>query len=301
MPEWLEVTDMIDSFLKYLKYEKRFSRHSVISYRNDLSQLNAFISEKYPETRIEEVNHAIIRDWLINLSEKDLASRTINRKIITLRSFYKFLNRRGLIDKNPALKIHALKTPQNLPQFVREGDMNLLMDHTDFGKDFIGIRNQLILEIFYGTGIRLSELIQLKASDFDRFNSQIKVLGKRNKERLIPITSHLAHLIDNYIELKNNTFRQNNNPHLIVTNKGGKLYPMFVYRIVKKYLGITNVDKKSPHVLRHTYATHLLGRGADLNAVKDLLGHQSLAATQVYTHNTLGKLKKIFDQAHPKA
>jgi len=301
LPDWLEIANMIDSFLKYLKYEKRFSHHSVISYRNDLNQFNAFLAKGYPETRIEEVNHAIIRDWLVSLSEKDLASRTINRKIITLRSFYKFLKRNGFIDVNPALKIRALKTPRNLPQFVREGDMNLLLDQTDFGKDFFGIRDQLIIEILYGTGIRLSELIQLKTSDFDRFNQQIKVLGKRNKERLIPITSFLAHLIDNYIELKNNTFEQNTNPYLVVINKGGKLYPMFVYRIVKKYLGITNVDKKSPHVLRHTYATHLLGRGADLNAVKDLLGHQSLAATQVYTHNTLGKLKKIFDQAHPKA
>lgn len=301
MPDWLEITYMINSFLKYLKYEKRFSRHTIISYQNDLSQFNAFIAKTYPETGIEEVNHAIIRDWLIILSERDLASRTINRKIITLRSFYKFLKRRGLIKKNPSLKIHALKTPRNLPQFVREGDMNLLMDQTDFGNDFFGIRDQLILEILYGTGMRLSELIQLKTTDFDRFNRQIKVSGKRNKERLIPITSSLAHLIDNYIKLKNNTFGQNTDLHLIVINTGEKLYPMFVYRIVKKYLGITNIDKKSPHVLRHTYATHLLGRGADLNAVKDLLGHKSLAATQVYTHNTLGKLKKIFDQAHPKA
>ncbi len=292
---------MIDSFLKYLEYEKRFSRHSVISYQNDLGQLSSFIAQHYPETAVEEVNHAIIRDWLVHLSETGMSSRTINRKIITLRSFYKFLKRHGVIDKNPVLRIHALKTPKNLPQFIREGEMNLLMDHTDFGEGFNGIRNKIILEILYGTGIRLSELIDLKESDFDRFNRQIKVLGKRNKERIIPVSSNLGHLIENYIEVKNNAFGANFNPYLIVTNKGGKLYPMFVYRIVKKYLGITNIDKKSPHVLRHTYATHLLGRGADLNAVKDLLGHQSLSATQIYTHTTLGKLKKIFEQAHPKA
>lgn len=292
---------MIDSFLKYLEYEKRFSRHSVISYQTDLGQLSSFIAGHYPETTVEEVNHAIIRDWLVNLSETGMSSRTINRKIITLRSFYKFLKRHGVIDKNPVLRIHALKTPKNLPQFIRESEMNLLMDHTDFGEDFNGIRNKIILEILYGTGIRLSELIGLKESDFDRFNRQIKVLGKRNKERIIPVSSNLSHLIEKYLEVKNNAFGANFNPYLIVTNKGGKLYPMFVYRIVKKYLGITNIDKKSPHVLRHTYATHLLGRGADLNAVKDLLGHQSLSATQIYTHTTLGKLKKIFEQAHPKA
>lgn len=292
---------MIDSFLKYLEYEKRFSRHSVISYQTDLGQLSSFIAGHYPETTVEKVNHAIIRDWLVNLSETGMSSRTINRKIITLRSFYKFLKRHGVIDKNPVLRIHALKTPKNLPQFIRESEMNLLMDHTDFGEDFNGIRNKIILEILYGTGIRLSELIGLKESDFDRFNRQIKVLGKRNKERIIPVSSNLSHLIEKYLEVKNNAFGANFNPYLIVTNKGGKLYPMFVYRIVKKYLGITNIDKKSPHVLRHTYATHLLGRGADLNAVKDLLGHQSLSATQIYTHTTLGKLKKIFEQAHPKA
>lgn len=292
---------MIDSFLKYLEYEKRFSRHSVISYQTDLGQLSSFIAGHYPETTVEEVNHAIIRDWLVNLSETGMSSRTINRKIITLRSFYKFLKRHGVIDKNPVLRIHALKTPKNLPQFIRESEMNLLMDHTDFGEDFNGIRNKIILEILYGTGIRLSELIGLKESDFDRFNRQIKVLGKRNKERIIPVSSNLSHLIEKYLEVKNNAFGANFNPYLIVTNKGGKLYPMFVYRIVKKYLGITNIDKKSPHVLRHTYATNLLGRGADLNAVKDLLGHQSLSATQIYTHTTLGKLKKIFEQAHPKA
>ncbi len=292
---------MIDSFLKYLQFEKRFSRHSITSYGNDLNQLNSFIAENYPETRIENANHAIIRDWLVNLSEKGLSARTINRKIISLRSFFKFLKRRGYIDKNPVIRIHSLKTPRNLPQFIRESEMELLMDHTDFGEGFNGIRNRLILEIFYGTGMRLSELIGLQESDYDQFNGQIKVLGKRNKERIIPITSSLGQLIKKYLEIKNNTFGPNFNTHLIVTNNGRKLYPMFVYRIVKKYLGITNIDKKSPHVLRHTYATHLLGRGADLNAVKDLLGHQSLSATQIYTHNTLGKLKKIFDQAHPKA
>ncbi len=284
-----------------MEFEKRFSRHSITSYRNDLNQLKIFMAGQYPETSIEEANHAIIRDWLVNLNEKNLSARSINRKIIAVRSFYKFLKRRGLIDKNPVVRIRALKTPKNLPQFIRENEMELLMDHTDFGDGFEGLRDRLILEIFYGTGMRLSELIGLKEGDYDVFNRQIKVLGKRNKERLIPITSGLAQMIEKYMELKNNTFGPNFNPHLIVTNKGRKLYPMFVYRIVKKYLGITNIDKKSPHILRHTYATHLLGRGADLNAVKDLLGHQSLSATQIYTHNTLGKLKKIFDQAHPKA
>ncbi|MCK5105796.1 MAG: tyrosine-type recombinase/integrase, partial [Cyclobacteriaceae bacterium] len=218
-----------------------------------------------------------------------------------LRSFYKFLLKKGTIEKNPALKLSPLKTKKSLPQFVRENDMTLILDHNLFEDSFIGKRDHLIIEILYGTGIRLSELIELKVNKVDVFNNSIKVLGKRNKERIIPITHNLSGLIKSYISLKNVEFKGNVNEYLIVSIKGGKSYPMMINRIVKKYLQGISVDKKSPHILRHTYATHLLERGADLNAVKDLLGHQSLAATQIYTHNSLGKLKKVFDQAHPKA
>jgi len=292
---------MTNLFFKYLQYEKRYSSHTLISYKNDLNQLIQFLSNHYPETSVEDVNHAILRDWVITLSESGMNESSINRKLVTLRSFYKFLIKKGTIEKSPVSKLSNLKTKKSLPHFVRENDMNLILDHDLFEDSFLGKRDHVIIEILYGTGMRLSELIELKTVKIDFVNNSIKVLGKRNKERIIPITRSLSILINNYISLKNEAFNDNDNDYLIVSNKGEKSYPMMINRIVKKYLQGISVDKKSPHILRHTYATHLLERGADLNAVKDLLGHQSLAATQIYTHNSLGKLKKVFDQAHPKA
>jgi len=292
---------MTNLFFKYLQYEKRYSKHTLTSYKNDLGQLTIFLGLNYPETPIEEVNHAILRDWIIFLSDKGLSERSINRKLVTLRSYYKFLLKQGKIEKSPVSKITNLKSKKSLPQFVQENDMALLLDHTMFEENFAGLRDLVIIEILYGTGIRLSELIELREIKIDFVNHSIKVLGKRNKERIIPITRNLCTLITKYISIKNEEFQHNVCDYLIVSNKGEKSYPMMINRIVKKYLQETSVEKKSPHILRHTYATHLLERGADLNAVKDLLGHQSLAATQVYTHNSLGKLKKVFDQAHPKA
>lgn len=292
---------MTNTFLKYLKYEKRYSSHTLISYKNDLYQLTQFLDAHYPETSIHQANHAILRDWIIALSESGLNENSINRKLVTLRSFYKFLLREGTIDKNPVTKLSNLKTRKSLPHFIRENDMNLILDHHLFEENFFGLRDHLILEILYGTGIRLNELIELKEGKIDFVDNTIKVLGKRNKERIIPITKNLQNLIENYISQKKEEFKSNVSDYLIVSNKGEKSYPMMINRIVKKYLQGISIDKKSPHILRHTYATHLLEKGADLNAVKDLLGHQSLAATQVYTHNSLGKLKKVFDQAHPKA
>ena len=292
---------MTNSFFKYLQYEKRYSKHTLVSYKNDLDQFTQFLCDQYPETSIEEVNHAILRDWIISLSESGLNASSINRKLVTLRSFYKFLIRLGRIEKSPVSKIANLKTKKGLPQFVRESDMNLLLDQGIFEDSFPGLRDHITIEILYGTGIRLSELIELKVSDIDLINNAIKVIGKRSKERVIPISKALCNLIDQYISQKNAEFSGNDSDYLIVSNRGEKSYPMMINRIVKKCLTGTSVDKKSPHILRHTYATHLLERGADLNAVKDLLGHQSLAATQIYTHNSLGKLKKVFDQAHPKA
>ena len=292
---------MTNLFFKYLRYEKRYSKHTLISYKSDLDQLRNFLGIHYPETSIEEANHAIIRDWIISLSEDEINENSINRKLVTLRSFYKFLIKHGTLEKSPVSKLTTLKTKKNLPQFVREDDMNMILDHHLFEETFVGLRDHAIVEILYGTGIRLSELIQLKIPKIDLVNNSIKVLGKRNKERIIPVARNLASLIKKYISKKNEEFNGNDNDYLIVSNRGGKSYPMMINRIVKKYLQGASVDKKSPHILRHTYATHLLERGADLNAVKDLLGHQSLAATQIYTHNSLGKLKKVFDQAHPKA
>ena len=292
---------MTNSFFKYLQFEKRYSSHTLVSYQNDLGQLQRFLASRYPETLIEEVNHAILRDWVISLSEEGLNENSINRKLVTLRSFYKFLIKSGVIEKSPVAKLTNLKTKKGLPQFVREHEINFIFDHDLFENSFTGQRDHLVMEILYGTGIRLSELIELKTAKIDFVNSSIKVLGKRNKERVIPISANLNSIIKKYVFSKKEEFNGNASVYLIVTNRGEKSYPMMINRIVKKYLTGVSIDKKSPHILRHTYATHLLERGADLNAVKDLLGHQSLAATQIYTHNSLGKLKKVFDQAHPKA
>jgi integrase/recombinase XerC len=255
----------------------------------------------YPETNIQEANHAILRDWIISLSSEGIDARSINRKIVAVRSYFKFLLKKGFVKINPTSKLSNLKTKKGLPHFVREVDISKVLDVPGDELNFENSRDLLVLELLYGTGIRLSELIELTENKIDSINQAIKVLGKRNKERIIPVTRSLIHLVKNYISLKNETFKGNATHYLIVSNKGKKSYPMMINRIVKKYLQEASVDKKSPHILRHTYATHLLERGADLNAVKDLLGHQSLAATQVYTHNSLGKLKKVFDQAHPKA
>ena len=293
---------MVKSFLKYLEFEKRYSRHTVISYRTDLDQLSSYLDSNYNNTAIESADFRMLRAWLISLIEAGIQPRSVNRKIATLRSYYKFLRKQGLISTDPMLKVKVLKSKKTLPQFVNESEIVSLLDGHDFGDDFPGIRDKLLLELLYGTGIRLSELIGLKNSDVNLRESTIKVLGKRNKERIIPLNRELVNLINRYREIKKTGQTENDGPYLIVNNDGGKCYPMMVYRTVKKYLDIFSaVEKKSPHVLRHTFATHLLNKGADLNAVKDLLGHSSLAATQVYTHNSLEKLKKVFDQAHPKA
>jgi integrase/recombinase XerC len=293
---------MQESFLKYLQYEKRYSKHTLTSYKLDLGQLQGFLSDNHPDTNIQNANHSLLRGWVVSLVENGIQPKSINRKIASLRSFYKFLMRQQIITKDPTTKIKVLKTSKKLPQFVNEREMNLLLDNCEFSADFIGDRDRLIMELLYGTGIRLSELISLKTQDVHFLNRTIKVLGKRNKERVIPFSISLERVIKQYLQQKKNTFSLDELPNLIVTDKGELCYPMFIYRVVKKYLNLfTTIDKRSPHVLRHTFATHLLNKGADLNAVKDLLGHTSLAATQVYTHNSLEKLKSVFDQAHPKA
>jgi integrase/recombinase XerC len=277
------------------------SRHTTLAYKNDLLQFNAFLNTNYPGELIEHTNHGIIRSWIINLVEEDLQNRSVNRKIACLRSFYKFLIRQGVIDKNPMTKIRVLKSKKNLPEFINENDMINLLDKVEFTNDFKGCRDRLILELFYATGIRLSELINLKENRVNLQDATIKVLGKRNKERVIPFPSNIVSLIKEYTVERNKEV-ENNSDLLFVTNKGTPLYPMMVYRIVNRYIQQhTSSSKQSPHVMRHTFATHLLNKGAEINAVKDLLGHTSLAATQVYTHNSIDKLKKVFEQAHPKA
>ncbi|MBV6643877.1 MAG: tyrosine-type recombinase/integrase [Cyclobacteriaceae bacterium] len=293
---------MIINFLKFLQFEKRYSEHTLKAYREDLNQLLLFLESTFEINDLSKAEHSYLRSWVVDLMERSITPRSINRKIATLKSFYKFLLAREFITKNPASRLRPLKTDKPLPTFFREGEMTTLLDQIEYPDGFAGTRDKLLLEILYATGIRLSELIGIKDTDIDHHEQLVKVLGKRNKERIVPISDSIVKLINQYQQLRNRHLENCNTPYLLVTDSGDQIYPMMVYRIVKKYAGaVSTQDKKSPHVLRHTFATHLLNKGADLNAVKDLLGHTSLAATQVYTHNSLEKLKSTFDQAHPKA
>lgn len=294
---------MIDSFIKYLTYEKRASPHTITSYRNDLFQFHAFLKHHAPGLPVASADHQEIRAWIVDLANKQNTARTINRKVSTLRSFYKFLQRREHIKKNPTHKVKALKATYPLPHFVQENDLFKLLDTCEFTEDFPGYRDRTLLELLYGCGIRLSEMINLQHDQVDLVKGTIKVDGKGSKERIVPLHRSLLTLIDRYNTQKEKHFGTLTvSPFLLVTDKGDPCYPMMVYRTVRKYLDqYTTIDKRSPHVMRHTFATHLLDNGADLNAIKDLLGHATLAATQVYTHNSMDKLKQIFDQAHPKA
>lgn len=293
---------MIESFLKHLQYEKRLSPNTVLAYQTDLEQFRQYLDETHSHADICSASYFLIRSWVVSLVESGLESTSVNRKIACLRTFFKFLLRRELIANDPMAKISVLKKKKKLPGFVKEGDMVNLLDNNTFTDNFEGQRDQLILEMFYGTGIRLSELINLKENSIDLRNRTIKVLGKRNKERVIPFPLGLVSLIEKYVSTRNRDVEVKPHGNLFVRTNGEACYPMMIYKIVKKYLDkFPGVERRSPHVLRHTYATHLLNKGADLNAVKDLLGHTSLAATQVYTHNSVEKLKKVFEQAHPKA
>ncbi|MEM6735194.1 MAG: tyrosine-type recombinase/integrase [Bacteroidota bacterium] len=291
---------MISSFITYLSSEKRYSAHTLQAYTNDLIQFQKFLSQEFELDDPTHVEHFHVRGWIVALTEKNISSRSINRKIATLKSFYKFLMARDYVESNPAERLKRLKTKRNLPTFIKESEIKNLLDGIEFPEGFTGLRDKLLLELFYGTGTRLSELMNLKHRDLNLFENTIRVLGKRNKERIIPIGHTLTYLIKEYINWKKKEGMESE--LLLVTDEGKPVYPMFIYRKVKNYLSqVTTLLKKSPHVLRHTFATHLLNKGADLNAVKDLLGHTSLAATQVYTHNSIEKLKAAFDQAHPKA
>ncbi|WP_026463319.1 tyrosine-type recombinase/integrase [Adhaeribacter aquaticus] len=292
----------MELFFKYLQFEKRYSPHTLLSYQTDLGQFSEYLSSTYQITDLAEADHAIIRSWIVSLVQKNLDSRTINRKIACLRSYYKFLLRNNRITQNPTLKITPPKTAKKLPAFVPEETFNTFLNSFEFEDSFEGYRDKLILELLYGTGMRLAELIGIKELDIDSFNKTVKVLGKGNKERIIPINDSLHTTLLLYLEKKKTKFSDNIPVKLLVTNKALPLYPKFVYRTVKKYINlVTTSEHASPHVLRHSFATHLLNKGADLNAIKDLLGHSSLASTQVYTHNSIEKLKSIFDKAHPKA
>lgn len=292
-----------ESFLTYLQNEKRYSHHTVESYTNDLNQFSLFCSKHFPEVDDHSVDHKCIRSWVVSLVDDKISNRSVNRKISTLKSYFKFLMREGYIDKNPVDRVISPKTEKKLPVFVSRQSMDQLFDLIDFGEDYEGVRDRLILEIFYNTGMRISELISLKMVSINRIEMTMKVLGKRNKERIIPFNQQLKKSLDNYMEIRTAEFRdKTESEFLFLTTKGEQIYKRLVYRIVNKYLNqVTTVDKKSPHVLRHTFATHMLNNGADLNSVKELLGHSNLSATEIYTHNTFEKLKSIYKQAHPRA
>jgi integrase/recombinase XerC len=290
-------------FIKYLKYERRFSEHTVRAYQKDLDQFFDFLSKSEYHgdfTNTKELER-LIRFWLISLIESKISERTINRKFSSLKSYFRYLLQQGKISKNPVSNIYLPKISRKLPNFVDQDHMNLLLDENIFANNFNGLRDRLIIEMLYQTGIRLAELINIEDRDIDLDKKQIKIFGKRKKERIVPITNELIHLISSYKKMRELRFSIARIESFFVTNKGKKLYEKFVYRVVKKYLGmVTTMDKKSPHVLRHTFATHMLNRGAELNAIKELLGHANLSATQVYTHNTFEKLKEIYQQAHPR-
>lgn len=288
-------------FIDYIKFEKRYSQHTIQAYLRDLDQFTIFLNEQYDISDVSIATHQHIRSWLVYLIESGISTRSVLRKLSTLKSFYKYLVRQNKIEHNPTLVVISPKIPSRNPEFIDEGQMNDLFERISFDDNFTGNRDRLILEVFYGTGMRLSELIELKEADISFSNHTLKVLGKRNKERLIPFTNKMKEQLSTYLGMKKQLGFESEG-RLFVTEKGDKLYPRLVYRIVNKYLTqVTTLSKKSPHILRHTFATHMLNRGADLNAVKEFLGHANLAATQVYTHNTVEKLKEAYKQAHPRA
>lgn len=300
MPEQLKPN--IRSFLDYLKYEKRYSLHTLISYQTDLDAFFNFLHQTFGDLSIEKISHNAIRSWLAALKEHGLAARSINRKISTLKSFFKYHMKTGKLKVSPMTKVISPKTGKRLPVFVNEADTEQIIHALNQSTDNWKLLNaKMLISIFYETGMRLSELINLKEKQVDFSRSHIKALGKGNKERIIPVGKEIIAAIKEYIGMKKKEIG-NAEDFLLVTEKGKKIYPKYAYLLVNQFLGqISTLDKKSPHVLRHTFATHLMNNGADLNAVKELLGHSSLASTQVYTHNTIEKLKEVHKKSHPKA
>ncbi len=293
----------IQPFIDYLKFEKRYSTHTIRAYQDDLIQFFDFFEITYQSISLSEITHTYIRSWLVNLKEKKATARTINRKISTLKSWFKFQLRLGSIESSPMAKIIAPKIEKRLPVFIKETDTENLLEIINIRtEDWKSLNTKILISLFYSTGMRLAELIQLKENQIDFSKKQIKVLGKGNKERILPVSSEIIELLKDYEHLKRKEFAETDEVFLVREN-GKKMYPKYAYNLVNKVLAVNvkTLDKKSPHVLRHTFATHLLNKGANLNAVKELLGHASLSSTQVYTHNTIEKLKEVYKKAHPKS
>ena len=290
----------IDDFLRYLQAEKRYAVHTIKAYKKDLNQFHAFCQETDREGM--DLHFRVIRSWVVSLMDSGYSSRTVHRKLTSLSTYCNYLIKEGQLDSNPVERVLKPKLNKRVPAFVEEGKMDLLLDEYDFGEGFVGTRNRLVLDLLYQTGMRRSELIGLETGSINREGKSVKVMGKRGKERIIPMGDELLASVEKYMVVRSEVMADKAGDSLIVTEKGGAAYDKLVYRIVNNYLSmVTTLDKKSPHVLRHTFATHMLNRGADLNAIKELLGHANLSATQVYTHNTYKKLKSIYNQAHPRA
>lgn len=296
--------NFIDQFVEYLLHTKRYSEHTVLSYKTDLSQFFAFRLDTFNESELHTLTHHQIREWIVENINMGLNPKSINRKITSLKSFYKYLNQQDITDINPTKKIDTLKVSKQLPLFLKNQEIEDLFSLLNEEHSFVHVRNKIIFQLLYSTGIRRSELIKLKDKDIDFSNATLKVLGKRSKERVIPMTIGLSKSIKEYMLLKKqeNFTNLENNCYLILTSKGNKAYPKLVYQVVHDSLSkVSTLSKKSPHILRHSFATHLLNNGAELNAIKEILGHANLAATEVYTHTTFEKLKSIYNQAHPRA
>ncbi|MCF8227461.1 MAG: tyrosine-type recombinase/integrase [Bacteroidales bacterium] len=293
---------MTERFINYIRYEKRFSQHTILAYSNDIRQFTSYLRDAFELRKPEDVKPEMIRSWIIHLIESKISNRSINRKISTLKTFYKFLQQEDRIEQSPFLTIISPKNATELPQFLEQDSMTKLFSDDHFSNDFNGLRDKTVLEVLYGTGIRLSELVNLKEDDIDFYGKTLKVLGKRNKERQIPLTKRLEGQLKSYLTMKEQVFADTEkNNHLFVTSKNRQVYPRLIYRIVNRHLSMAStLTKKSPHILRHSFATHMLNNGADLNAIKEILGHANLSATQVYTHSSIGQLKSIHKNSHPR-
>jgi integrase/recombinase XerC len=289
------------TFIDYLSLEKKYSLHTVNAYRRDLETFQEFNNDRFTENNINQVNYSQIRSWIIHLVDSSISNRSINRKISSLNSYYKFLLKVESIKVSPLAKHKALKTSKKIQIPFSEKEIVTVLDNLNFDDSFEGIRDKLIIELFYSTGIRRIELVQLKLKDVDVSNKTLKVLGKRNKERFLPLLDSVLKALEAYIRKRNTLRIIHDKDILFLTKKGDKIYETLVYRIINDYFSKASTKvKKSPHILRHSFATHLLNQGADLNAVKELLGHSSLAATQVYTHNSIAELKKVYAKSHPR-
>jgi len=298
--ENIKKVKMITSFLEYLVLERKYSNHTVTAYKNDLHSFFEFCKEEYETENLKDVHYSQIRSWIVKLVDEGISNNSINRKISSLKSFYKFLQKTNQITTNPLVKHKSLKVAKKVQVPFTSKEINEVIDGLDVESDFKSIRNKLIVELFYSTGMRRAELINLKLNAINFQSKTIKVLGKRNKERLIPLIPSVIKTIEEYISFKNKITTDTD--YLFVTEKGKKIYETLVYRVINNYFSIVSTKvKKSPHILRHSFATHLLNQGADLNSVKELLGHSSLASTQVYTHNSLEKIKQVYNQAHPRS